>query len=116
MSFAIFCTNTSTTTMTVYKVEVASTVYEDIEDLKEFLRSVMSQEGAHRYIDVMNGEMMSLSVFADCFAESRMQTIRNIHPHARRMVSHNRKWIYVFHIEEDIVVIDRILKAKMITR
>ena len=116
MSSAIFFTNTSTNIMRVYRVEVARTVYEDLEDLKEFLRSVMSQEGAHRYIDVMNGEMMSLSVFADCFAESRMQTIRNIHPHARRMVSHNRKWVYVFHIEGDIVVIDRILKAKMITR
>ena len=100
--------------MKVYKVEVDCSVYEDIEDLKEFLRSVMSQEGAHRYIDVMNGEMMSLSVFADCFAESRMQTIRNIHPHARRMISRNHKWAYVFHIENDIVIIDRILNSKMI--
>ena len=108
--------STSTNTMKVYKVEVNGSVFEDIEDLKEFLRSVMSQEGAHRYIEVMNGEMMSLSVFADCFAESRMQTIRNIHPHARRMISRNRKWAYVFHIENDIVVIDRILKSKMIIR
>ena len=31
------------------------------------------------------------------------------------MVSHNRKFVYVFHIEDDVVVIDRILKSKMIT-
>lgn len=29
------------------------------------------------------------------------------------MVSHNRKWIYVYHIEEQFVIVDRILPAKM---
>jgi len=28
-------------------------------------------------------------------------------------VSHNRRWIYVYHIEEVFVVVDRILPAKM---
>lgn len=116
MSFATYYTNTSTRIMTVYRVEVDRSVLEDIEELKQFLRSVMSQEGAHRYIEAMNGEMMSLSVFADCFSESRMQAIRKVHPHARRMVSRNCKWVYVFHMEGDVVVIDRILKSKMITK
>jgi plasmid stabilization system protein ParE len=102
--------------MTVYKVEIDQSVHEDVEELKRFLRSVMSREGAHRYIEALYGEMLSLSVFADCFGASRSQTIRAIHPHARRMVSRNRKYVYVFHIEEDVVVIDRILNAKMITR
>lgn len=60
--------------------------------------------------------MQSLAVYADCFSESRSLTIKQVHPHARRMVSHNKKWSYVFHIEGDTVVIDRILKTKMITR
>lgn len=102
--------------MTVYKVEIDQSVHEDVEELKRFLRSVMSREGAHRYIEALYGEIMSLSVFADCFGDCRSQTIRAIHPHARRMVSRNRKYVYVFHIEEDVVVIDRILNAKMITR
>ena len=37
-----------------------------------------------------------------------------IHPQARRMVSHNKKWNYIFHIEDDIVIIDRIMPSKMI--
>jgi hypothetical protein len=36
-----------------------------------------------------------------------------IHPKARRMVSHNRRWIYVYHIEGTYVIVDRILPAKM---
>jgi plasmid stabilization system protein ParE len=102
--------------MTVYKVEIDKSVSEDMEELRSFLRSVMSREGAHRYIEALYGEMLSLSVFANCFAESRSLTIRAIHPHAHRMVSHNRKYIYVYHFEGDVVVIDRILKASMITR
>ena len=29
------------------------------------------------------------------------------------MVSHNRRWIYIYHIEEDVVIVDRIIPAKM---
>ena len=32
---------------------------------------------------------------------------------ARRLVSHNRRWIYIYHIEEDVVIVDRIIPAKM---
>ena len=46
-------------------------------------------------------------------AELRKFLIRQIHPEARRMVSHNRKWVYVYHIEESFVIVDRILPAKM---
>ena len=53
-------------------------------------------------------------MYADCFAESRSETIRLIHPHARRMLSHNKKWNYVFHIENEWVILDRILPSKMI--
>lgn len=102
--------------MTIYRVRVEHSALTDIRELQQFLLSVMSREGAHRYLDAMNGEMMSLSVFADCFGESRSQIIRTIHPHARRMVSRNHKFVYVFHLEGDIVYIDRILNAKMITR
>lgn len=102
--------------MTVYIVRVEKSALEDIQELYQFLLTVKSKEGAHQYIIAMNDEMMSLSVFANCFALSRSKTIRAIHSHARRMVSHNRKYVYVFHIEGDIVYIDRILKASMVTR
>ncbi len=39
-----------------------------------------------------------------------------IHPKARRMVSHNKKWNYIFHVENDIVVVDRVMASKMIVK
>lgn len=102
--------------MQIYKVEVGATARLDVEELADFLFDNMSHEGAYKYLDTIGFEMQSLAVYADCFSESRSLTIKQVHPHARRMVSHNKKWVYVFHIEGDTVVIDRILKTKMITR
>lgn len=103
--------------MQVYqKVEIDSSADEDINELFCFLVDVMSYESARRYVLAMIDEVNTLAVFADCFVESRSLTIKRIHPRARRMVSHNKKWIYVFHIEDDIVVVDRVLKSSMITQ
>ena len=59
-------------------------------------------------------EIKSLSIYADCYITSRSRTIRSVHPKARRMVSHNHKFVYVFHIEDDAVMLDRVLIGKMI--
>ena len=45
--------------------------------------------------------------------QDNINDIRQIHPEARRMVSHNRKWVYVYHIEASFVIVDRILPANM---
>lgn len=102
--------------MKVYKVEIDASAREDIEDLSDFLVTKMSLEGARRYLDTMIQEVLSLSVYADFYTTSRSKTIKMIHSQARRMVSHNKKWNYVFHIEDDIVVVDRIMASKMIVK
>ena len=102
--------------MKVYKVEIDASAREDIEDLSDFLVTKMSLEGARRYLDTMIQEVLSLSVYADFYTTSRSKTIKMIHSQARRMVSHNKKWDYVFHIEDDIVVVDRIMASKMIVK
>lgn len=61
-------------------------------------------------------EVMSLSVFADLYRQSPMADIRQYHPKARRMVSHNKRWVYIFHVEGEIVIVDRIRPAKTIAK
>ena len=78
--------------MRIYKVKVAETAKADVEELADFLFENMSLEAAYRYLDTMGTEMKSLSVYADSFTTSHSKTIRAVHPHARRMLSHNRKW------------------------
>ena len=99
--------------MRIYEVRIRHSALADMDNLRLFLDKMLSEEGAVRYAKNMKSEIESLSVFADCIGRSSSETIRAIHPNARRMISHNRKWIYVFHIEGDYVLVDRILPSKM---
>ena len=74
---------------------------------------MMTVEGAIRYANNMREEIKMLALYANLYGKSTSMTLRQIHPEARRMVSHNRRWIYVYHIEDNFVVVDRILPAKM---
>ena len=99
--------------MKIYEIRISHSALADMDNLRIFLDKMLSEEGAVRYANNMRSEINSLSVFADCIGRSSSKTIRSIHPDARRMVSHNRRWIYVYHIEQDFVLVDRIIPAKM---
>ena len=101
--------------MKTHKVIISNTADQDIDTLADFLFSKLSRESSYQYIEMIQ-EVNSLSLFADCFSFSRSEVIKAIHPEGRRMISHNHKWNYVFHIEDDIVFIDRIIPSKMITK
>ena len=100
--------------MKIYDVKILHTALLDINDLADFLFEKLSRESAYRYLDLLRQEAKSLSLYADCFSESRSLRIRSIHPKARRMVSHNHKWAFVFHVDGDTVYIDRILPSSFI--
>ena len=102
--------------MTTYKIRIDDSAESDLRHLFEFLISVMSRDGANRYIDMIANEVLSLSILADTYSPSHYADIRRYHPQACRMVSHNKRWAYVFHIEDDTVVVDRILSSKLITK
>ena len=61
-------------------------------------------------------KVLPLSILADIYPPSRYADIRRYHSRARRMVSHNKRWVYIFHIEDDTVIVDRILPSKLITK
>lgn len=99
--------------MQIYEVRISHAAYEDMAALRIFLDEMLSEEGAIRYANNMRMEIKMLSVYADCYGRSKSKTLLQIHPEARRMISHNRRWIYVFHIEEHFVVVDRIIPSSM---
>lgn len=100
--------------MKTYRVRISRKAWRDVEELSDFLLTVISIEGARKYLDTMIAEVQSLALFADLYRPSTMADIRQYHPKARRMVSHNRRWVYIFHIEDDTVIVDRIRQAKLI--
>lgn len=99
--------------MQIYEVRISLAALADMDVLREFLDAMMTEEGAIRYANNMRTEIKMLSVYADCYGRSTSKTLLQIHPNARRMISHNRRWIYVFHVEAPFVIVDRILPAKM---
>lgn len=102
--------------MTTYKIKVEESAESDLMNLFGFLISVMSREGANRYIDMIMVEVLSLSILADIYPPSHYADIQRYHPCARRMNSHNKRWTYIFHIENKTVVIDRVLPSKLIKK
>ena len=102
--------------MTIYNVRLHSSAMRDMDELEDYLKSVMTQIGANKYIDTMIAEVMSLSIFADLYRTSTKEDILQYHPQARRMVSHNKRWVYIFHIEDETVIVDRIRPSKLITK
>lgn len=100
--------------MRIYDVKILNSAEADIEDLADFLFEKLSRESAYHYLDFMRQEVKSLAIYADCFSESRSPKILSVHPRARRMVSHNHKWAFVFHIEGETVFVDRILPSSVI--
>lgn len=99
--------------MRSYKVRISLAARDDMAELRKFLKAMMTEEGAVRYANNMRDEVKTLAVYAECYGRSTSATLRLIHPEARRMVSHNRKWIYVYHIDSSYAIVDRILPAPM---
>ena len=99
-----------------YKVSISSSAEADLKNLTLFLLQMMSIEGAYKYLHAMQLEIMSLSVLANLYRPSNFIDVRAYNPKACHMVSHNKKWVYIFHIENDSVIIDRIRPAKLITK
>ena len=99
--------------MQLYKVRISFAARADMVELRKFLKAMMTEEGAVRYANNMRDEIKMLALYADLYGRSTSKTLRLIHPEARRMVSHNRKWVYVFHIDGSYAIVDRILPAQL---
>ena len=99
--------------MQIYEVRISREALQEMARLRSFLLEMMSEDGAVRYANNMRAEIKMLSVFADLYRKTNSKTFLQIHPEARHMVSHNRRWDYVFHIKDGFVIVDRIIPAKM---
>ena len=99
--------------MRLYEVRISDSARFDMADLRVFLDGMLSLEVAVRYANMMRDEIKMLALFAECHRRTTSKALKMIHPEARRMISHNRKWIYVYHIDGRLVIVDRIIAARM---
>ena len=99
--------------MRLYEVRIGNSARSDMDNLRAFLDGMLSLEGAVRYANTMRAEIKMLAILAECHRRTTSKSLKKIHPEARKMVSHNRKWIFVYHIEGSLAIVDRIIPAKM---
>lgn len=81
--------------MREYEVVFSHAARIDYSAISKYLPTVLSEHGAIRYAQAMRNEILTIGIYADLFQRSSSKQILDIHPDARRMVSHNKRWIYV---------------------
>ena len=94
-----------------YKVVFHRRVYQQIADIQDYIIGFNTYESAIRYSNRLFEEMYTLSYLADVMPETDWATAKEYHPEAKRMVTHNRKWNIIFHIEGGFVIIDSIVAS-----
>lgn len=100
--------------MKKYKVAISDNVYLDLEDIGNFILSKYTQSSVTAYLKNMYDDISLLEYMADVLPYSDNKTIKGIHPNGKRLLSKNRHWNIIFHIEGDYVIVDRIIASSMI--
>lgn len=101
--------------MKVYKeVLFSREILLELESIRNYITENNNHEAANRYIDQLEAEINALVYLADCFPISRWLTVRKYHPEARSLITRNKKWNVIFHVEGDYVIVDKIIPSKLV--
>ncbi len=99
-----------------YVVSVSEKVFDEIDSISDFIISVSTPEHAIRYKNQLIAEIKTLSYLADAIAFSDWKTAKECHPQAKRLITQNKKWNVVFHIDGDYVIIDKLIPSKLVKK
>lgn len=97
-----------------YKIAISKKVYNDLEHIGDFIISKHTHEATNKYLRSLFEDISSLEILADALPYSEWDTIKDIHPKGKRLLSQNKHWNIVFHISGDYVIVDRIIASKLI--
>lgn len=102
--------------MNNYKLNVKQEVFDDIENIRQFIVSVGSKDLAIQYTEYLIAEIEKLTYLADKMQLSKWKVAKKYHPQARRLITKNRKWNIVYHIQGEFVVVDKIIPSSMMIK
>lgn len=101
--------------MRKYTVIVTDDVENYFVDLMRFVASKYTLETAIRYAKRIREEIETLSYLAPILPESKYKQPKRYHPEAKTYAITKKKLTVIFHIEEDYVIVDKILPSALIT-
>ncbi len=97
--------------MKLYEVVIHRRVYKQISEIQDYIAGINTYASAIKYSNALFDEIETLSYLADVLPETDWASAKEYHPEAKRMVTHNRKWNIIYHIEGDFVIIDSVLAS-----
>lgn len=97
-----------------YKIAINKSVYLDLENIGNFILSKYTRRSVDNYLKGIYEDISALEYLADVLPYSEWKTIKQINPKGKRLLSKNKHWNIIFHIEGDYVIIDRIIASSMI--
>ncbi|MDO5342903.1 MAG: hypothetical protein Q4F69_10705 [Bacteroidia bacterium] len=100
--------------MNYYKVAVSKNVFTEIEEIADFIIKISTPEHAIKYKNQLISEIAALSYMADVINYSQWKVAKRCHPKAKRMITKNKKWNVIFHVEGFYVIVDKIIPTKMV--
>jgi len=101
--------------MRKYRVEYDIEAEADIAALVAWVSGKTSIDYSRRYINRVFDEIDVLSYLAPMLPESKYELPKQYHPEAKTYVVGNKKLTVIFHIDEDYVIVDKILPSALIT-
>ncbi len=99
-----------------YLVSVRNDVFDDIDSISDFIISISTPEHAIKYKNQLISEIETLSYLADTMGFSQWKTAKKFHPKAKRLITKNRKWNVIFHIEGNYVIVDKLIPSKLVKK
>jgi len=97
--------------MNNYTVVIHRRVYGQISEIQDFIASIHTYSAAEKYSKQLFDEIESLSYLADAMQYTQWKVAKQFHPHAKRLITKNRKWNVIFHIEDAFVIVDSIIAS-----
>ena len=100
--------------MKEYTVRILDTVFADIDDIANYIIDMNTPEHAVKYARELQAEIMTLRYLAGIIPVSRYRSVRHYNPQAKQLRTRNKQLNIIFHIEDDMAIVDKILASKMI--
>jgi len=101
--------------MKTYPVLIRKQVYLDLYEIASFIVSVNNYSLAQRYLLMLYHEIQTLSYLADVIPFAKWSFISAQYPNCKSLITKNKKWNIIFRIENDFVIVEKIIASKLIT-
>lgn len=100
--------------MRSYNIAIRRAALDDLDAVAKYISELYRPDSGHRYRLRILNKVYDLTYVADALPYSRRKSIHLIHPKAKTLAIMNHRWTVVFHVEDDYVIVDRIIPSKMI--